>query len=154
MKRILYLKSTEDEYEVQENEYLKSKLLREEYLLEYFFMMNFQNKPQIIYADLLERLEKKISSFQPDYIALHTGTAFNFYPSVILMALAIIKNKYQKIIFIFQPLKYYFDYEKDYNPYLLLKEDEYGKKTEQMYMWLLKDKTIFETNTTINQLLW
>lgn len=49
------------------------------------------------YEDLLETMEAKVSSFQPDLIMLHTGIVFHRYPQVFLDALSAIKNKYPHI---------------------------------------------------------
>ncbi len=155
MKTILYLKSTKDEYEAEENEYLSNKLLSKGFSLKYFYPLNNENKPPVTYENLIDELSDCIKKENPDFIALHLGTAFQYYPSTILLALSVIKYIHKDIIIVLEPLRFYKNFQDEFDSCALFYgELEFGKRTEQMYMWLLKDKTIFEDNETIKSLLW
>ncbi len=155
MKTILYLKSTKDDYEIEENEYLVNKLQANQFILKYFFILNNENKPPVVYDDLIQRLTNIVDEEKPDFIALHIGTAFQFYPSTILLALSVIKYIHRDISIVLQPLRFYKDYKSEFDgAALFYGELDFGKRTEQMYMWLLKDKTIFDENEILKTLLW
>jgi hypothetical protein len=155
MKTILYLKSTKDDYEVEENEYLVNKLLAKGFSLKYFFILNNENKPPVEYNELITRLTNYLEKEKTDFIALHIGTAFQFYPATILLALSVIKYVYKDITIVLQPLRFYKNYKDEFDSSALFYgELDFGKRTEQMYMWLLKDETIFNEDETLKSLLW
>ena len=163
MKKLLYLKSVSESNDDELFKIPKEKAHEMNYELRVVFLSD-ENKKNPLTPDIAGRkvfsfyytlslLEKEISTYAPNVIALHTGVSFMFYFTDIIQALTVIKIKYPRIKLVYEPKRVFQEHTRVHHV-RNMHASNYTDSRDALHYFLLAENEIFDFDEHVNYILW